>query len=254
MSYRIAITGKGGTGKTTLAGLITLRLIARGRRPVLAVDADPNSCLDSVLGVAVKNTIGAIREQAKQISGTGKNIGISKHQLLEMKIAESIVEAEDFDLIAMGRSEGPGCYCYANNVLKSAITVLTSHYPYVILDNEAGLENLSRRIIQKVELLVIVSDPSRKGLETAERLFVLAQEMDIKYNKLAILVNQFRQIQLPEFAEKVKNTTCADIITGFPDNIELAEIAAQGLSLKSLSPANELLQLTDEFLDKLGFD
>ena len=118
MSYHIAITGKGGVGKTTIAGLVITSLINRNCKPVLAVDADPNTCLDSVLGVSVESTIGSVREEARQIAGKGTPTGISKHHLLELKISESLLEADNFDLIAMGRPEGPGCYCYANNVLK----------------------------------------------------------------------------------------------------------------------------------------
>src|SRR5512137_3064466 len=118
MSFTIAITGKGGVGKTTVAGLVVTRLIAAGRKPVLAVDADPNTCLDTVLGVRPRQTIGGVREEARQIAGKGLSAGISKQDLLEIKIAESLVEANDFDFLAMGRPEGPGCYCFANNVLR----------------------------------------------------------------------------------------------------------------------------------------
>jgi CO dehydrogenase maturation factor len=118
MSYTVAIAGKGGTGKTTVAALTVSRMIARGSKPVLAVDADPNSCLDSALGVAVTQTVGAVREEAREMAGKGLGAGVSKQEMLELKIHESLVEADSFDLIAMGRCEGPGCYCYANNVLK----------------------------------------------------------------------------------------------------------------------------------------
>ncbi len=129
MSYTIAITGKGGVGKTTLAALLITRMIARGRKPVLAVDADPNTCLDAALGVHAAATIGTIREETRQIAGKGLAVGASKQQLLELKIAECLVEADDFDLLAMGRPEGPGCYCYANNVLKQAIQTITAELP-----------------------------------------------------------------------------------------------------------------------------
>ena len=148
MSYFIAITGKGGVGKTTISALIVNRLINRGRKPVLAIDADPNTCLDALLGVKAEKTVGRVREEVREIAGKGLAAGISKQELLEMKIAESLVESDNFDLIAMGRSEGPGCYCYANNVLKSVINEISGNYPYIVLDNEAGLENLSRRIVQ----------------------------------------------------------------------------------------------------------
>ena len=117
MSYTIAITGKGGVGKTTVAALVVRRLIASGRRPVLAVDADPNTCLDAALGVKAEHTVGGVREEARVIAGEGNTTGVAKQELLRMKIAQSLVESSDFDLIAMGRPEGPGCYCFANNAL-----------------------------------------------------------------------------------------------------------------------------------------
>ena len=200
MSKIIAITGKGGAGKTTIASLIITRLIANNYRPILAVDADPNTCLDVALGIHVEQTVGRIREEAKEIAGKGMASGISKQQLLELKIAESLVEGDDFDFIAMGRPEGPGCYCYANNVLKDVLGEIASHYPYVVLDNEAGLENLSRRIVQKVDLLIFVADPSRRGLDTIVRLYELAQDMEIKYNRSAIIVNRQQRIELNDDA------------------------------------------------------
>src|SRR5512136_3115209 len=119
MSYTIAVTGKGGVGKTTIAALAVLRLIASGRRPVLAVDADPNTCLDIALGVRVEHTVGGVREEARIIASEGNTTGVAKQELLRLKVSRSLVETTDFDLIAMGRPEGPGCYCFANNALRT---------------------------------------------------------------------------------------------------------------------------------------
>lgn len=253
MGYLIAITGKGGTGKTTIAGLIILRLIARGCRPVLAVDADPNTCLDAALGVQANKTIGSVREEAKEAASQGIGIGISKQQLLEMKIAESLVEADDFDLIAMGRPEGPGCYCYANNVLKSILSEISSSYPYIVLDNEAGLENLSRRIVQKVDLMIMVADPSRNGLETVNRLCTLAKEMNIKYDQLAIIVNRLRREVLPSSALELQTSTGADFLFALPDDEQAAQLAENGSSLLALPEQNSVVELIDKFLDDVGF-
>ncbi len=252
MGYLIAITGKGGTGKTTIAGLIVLRLIARGCSPVLAVDADPNICLDAALGVQVKKTIGSVREEAKETASQGLVSGISKQQLLELKIAESLVEATDFDLIAMGRPEGPGCYCYANNVLKSILSEISSNYPYIVLDNEAGLENLSRRIVQKVDLMIMVADPSRNGLETVNRLYILAKEMDMKYEKLAIIINRLRSGELPTHASELKMKTKTDFLFAIPDDDQIVELAENGTSLLSLPEQCRVVELVDKFLDEVG--
>jgi len=197
MSILIAVTGKGGVGKTTLSALLVKQLLANGKKPVLAIDADPNSCLDAALGVTVKGTVGGAREEAKAEAQKGLAAGITKQEFLRMKIEQSLVEAEGFDLISMGRPEGAGCYCYANNVLKSVIAEISSQYPYVVLDNEAGLENLSRRIVQKVDMLVLVSDASGAGLNTLSRLHALADEMGIKYDRLLLVVNRIRGGQDP---------------------------------------------------------
>ncbi|MHC4871916.1 MAG: ATP-binding protein [Planctomycetota bacterium] len=251
MSKIIAISGKGGVGKTTLSGLLIARLIAKKCSPVLAVDADPNVCLDAVLGVHAEKTIGGVREEAREIAGKGMAAGVSKQELLEMKIAESLIEADDFDLIAMGRPEGPGCYCYANNVLKSALGQIAESYPYVVLDNEAGLENLSRRIIQKVDVLFLVADPSRRGLETLKRLYELTVEMKIEYGKLIIVVNRQRQEEISEYAKEVKEITGADMIFALPDDEELGEYAEEGKSLLELSESNRVSVIVDEIINKI---
>ena len=252
MAYTIAITGKGGVGKTTVAALIVARLIARGCKPVLAVDADPNTCLDAALGVKATKTIGGVREEARVIAGKGLATGASKQQLLEMKIAESLVEADNFDLIAMGRPEGPGCYCYANNVLKQAIQTIAGNYPYIVIDNEAGLENLSRRIIQKVDLMVLLADPSKRGIETIGRLHALADEMGVQYAKLAMVVNRLRRDELPAGAEEMRQSIKADYLAGLPDNVELSGRNEDGMSLGGLSPDNEVVWRIDRLLAEAG--
>ncbi len=249
MSYTIAITGKGGTGKTTVAALVVSRLAARKKGPVLAVDADPNTCLDGVLGFEVRKTIGGVREEAREIAGKGMAAGISKQQLLEMKIAEAMVEGTDYDLIAMGRPEGPGCYCFANNVLKQTLEQVSSHYPYIVLDNEAGLENLSRRIVRKVDLMIMVADPSRRGLETVRRLHRLSSEMEIEYRRLVLVVNRVRSGgELSDSANDVGKELGADLLIGLPDNDEIAEFSENGRPLDEVSPENPVLERIDTML------
>jgi CO dehydrogenase maturation factor len=250
MSTFIAVSGKGGVGKTTVAALMIRGLIAQGKRPVLAVDADPNSCLDLALGVKVDHTLGKAREDVREKAA--QVTGVAKQQMLELKIAESLVEQKDFDLLAMGRPEGPGCYCYANNVLKDALAKISGQYPFVVLDNEAGLENLSRRIVQKVSLLVLVADPSKAGLETVRRLFNLAREMEITYDRLAIVVNRLRGKELPEGMEDLKKETGAVLVLGLPADEEIAGIAEKGMSLRSLKETNPVVQGMDKLLAQVG--
>ncbi len=252
MSRLIAVGGKGGVGKTTVAALLTLRWIARGVKPVLAVDADPNGCLDAALGVKVASTVGGVRETAREIAKAGLAAGAAKQELLELKIAESLVEANDFDLISMGRPEGPGCYCYANNVLKAALERLASRYPLTVLDNEAGLENLSRRIAPKVDALVLVSDPSRAGLETLKRLHALSSEMGVTYRRLCVVVNRAREGAPSNAAQETSAALGAHFFTTLPENAEAAMLAERGAALSGLSPTNPVVAGIDDLIRNLG--
>jgi len=248
MSRLIAVTGKGGVGKTTVAALLVMRLLQKGMRPVLAVDADPNSCLDGALGVRVKTTVGGVREDARTFAREGMVQGMDKQRFLQLRIAESLVEERDFDLIAMGRSEGPGCYCYANNILKAALQELVGQYPYVVLDNEAGLENLSRRIVNKVNLLVMVTDPAVRGFETVKRLHALAGEMELAYERLAIVVNRLRRPELPAGAEDLRQATGADLIVGLLDDEVIYGIAEADGNLQRLSSDHAVFSDLDKLI------
>lgn len=185
----IAVSGKGGTGKTTLSALIIRWLRDTGARSILAVDADSNVNLNDVLGVTLKNTVGAIREEMKKAAGRSA-AGMTKQQFLEYKVHTSLVETPDYDLIAMGRPEGPGCYCYANNLLRDILSTLSRNYEYVVIDNEAGMEHLSRRTTQAVDHLMIVSDPSARGIRTAGRISRLLEELKIRVGTKHLLLNR----------------------------------------------------------------
>jgi len=251
MSYFIAITGKGGVGKTTISGLIVKQLLANNCTPVLAIDADPNSCLDQNLGVTATHTVGRAREEVRLEAADAAKNGISKQELLNLKISESLVESEGFDLIAMGRPEGAGCYCYANNVLKSVIAEIAGQYPYVVLDNEAGLENLSRRIVQKVDMLVLVSDASNAGMQTLVRLYELAREMDIKYDKLLLIVNRLRSGAIPAKMDEIKAITGADAVIGLPDDLEIADFAENSKNFLEISDNNPVAQGIDAIVKEI---
>jgi CO dehydrogenase maturation factor len=246
MSKLIAVTGKGGVGKTTISALLIKNLLATGKTPVLAIDADPNSCLDAALGVCVTNTVGRARAEVRTSAGADANI--SKRELLRLKLESALVEAKGFDLIAMGRPEGEGCYCYANNVLKEIIVEISSQYPYVVLDNEAGLENLSRRIVQKVDMMVFVSDASNAGLQTLLRLYELAAEMKMSYGKLALVINRLRGGKLPERMVEIREKIKADFVIGLPDDDEIAAFAEISRSFLEISDTNPVYEKVRELL------
>ena len=176
MSYTIAVAGKGGTGKTTISSLVIRHFVRAGKTPVFAVDADSNFNLNDQLGVEVKSTIGASREEMKRkITANEAPAGMSKDDWIEMQMPADLIEAEGFDLLVMGRPEGPGCYCAANNTLRRHLEILSGNYPVVVIDNEAGMEHLSRRTTAKIDLLLLVSEPSPIGIMTAARIRDLAQ-------------------------------------------------------------------------------
>jgi len=246
MSKLIAVTGKGGVGKTTISALLIKNLLDSGKTPVLAVDADPNSCLDAALGVIVTDTVGRAREDARASVGTNANM--STRELLRLKLESALVEAKGFDLIAMGRPEGEGCYCYANNILKEVISEISSGYPYVVLDNEAGLENLSRRIVQKVDMLVLVSDASNAGLQTLLRLYELANEMKMAYGKLALVINRLRNDKKPDRIQEISAKTKANIVVCLPDDEEIASFAERNASFLDISEQNAVYLKLKEYI------
>ncbi|HMD68214.1 MAG TPA: AAA family ATPase [Chitinivibrionales bacterium] len=187
----IALTGKGGTGKTTIAALMVRWLVANGKTPVLAVDADSNANFNEMLGLSYSATVGGVREDTRSRAGSLGN-GLSKQQFLEAQVNHALVESEGFDLIVMGRPEGPGCYCFANNVLRDVLARIAKNYPSIVVDCEAGLEHLSRRTLLAVDWLVTVSDPSIRGLRTAKRVGELVDEMKTRVRRRALVINMFR--------------------------------------------------------------
>ena len=221
MSFLIAMAGKGGTGKTTVAAMILRYLVEHGKSPVLAVDADANANLNEVLGIELDHTVGEAREEMKKGGGM---VHMTKDQLIEMRISQCLLEADGFDLISMGQPEGPGCYCAANHLVTHYMDVLGKNYPYVLMDNEAGMEHMSRLTTKNVDLLVLVSDPSWRGIQAARRLKDLASQLKIVVGRAVLLVNR------------------AD--NGLSDRAQ-EEIAAQGLELAGLIPQDPLVAAYD---------
>lgn len=188
MATTIAISGKGGSGKTTLAAMIIRLLSEQTGRPILAVDADPNSCLGLMMGVQPVAVIAEVREKA---AGKGPSSpGLDRVRSLEYDIQQAITEADGFDLLTMGRPEGPGCYCAANNLLREFLNKLSSAYEFVVIDNEAGMEHLSRRTNNNVDLLCIVAEATPLGVVTAQRIFELAKQLPIPVKNIGVIWNR----------------------------------------------------------------
>lgn len=193
MAITIAISGKGGSGKTTMAAMIIRMLSEHAKKGILAVDADPNSCLALTMGAEVAGTIAQIREQSRQQKPS--NAGMERGRAFEYGIQQAITEAKGFDLLTMGQPEGPSCYCAANNMLRGFMDKLNSQYDFVIIDNEAGMEHLSRRTTNNVDILFIVAEPSPIGLVTAQRIYALTKTLPIVIKKTGIIWNRSDQIK-----------------------------------------------------------
>ena len=193
MGHVIAMAGKGGVGKTTLCGLLIQYLCQSGKKPVLAVDADANSNLNEVLGVEIGSTLGELREEIER-AGTDPRYkipaGTTKADWLEMRMADAITETDDFDLLVMGRSQGQGCYCFVNGLVQTQVQKLQSHYPYIVVDNEAGMEHVSRGILPNMEKVLLVSDCSRRGIQAAGRIAALMKEMNLHPDTMGLIVNR----------------------------------------------------------------
>ena len=189
--HTIAVAGKGGVGKTTTCGMLIDYLCKKKQGPVLVVDADANSNLNEVLGVEVETSLGAIREEMAQaeLKGTIPS-GMTKADYAEFKFSSAVIEEDDFDMLVMGRTQGKGCYCYVNGVLKTQVDKYAKNYKYIVMDNEAGLEHVARGTLPRVDTMLLISDCSRRGIQAAARVAEMIEEMELKPEKLGLIVNR----------------------------------------------------------------
>ncbi len=189
--HTIAVAGKGGVGKTTTCGMLIDYLCGKGQGPVLVVDADANSNLNEVLGVEVETSLGSIREEMAQAEMKGSiPSGMTKADYAEFKFNSALIEEDDFDMLVMGRTQGKGCYCYVNGVLKTQIDKYAKNYRYIVMDNEAGLEHVARGTLPHVDTMLLISDCSRRGIQAAARVAEMIGEMELKPGKLGLIVNR----------------------------------------------------------------
>ena len=222
----IAVAGKGGTGKTTLCGMIVRHLSNREKGQVLAVDADPNSNLNEVLGVAAPATLGDIREIVlKETSGDSTPGGMTKQEYMDFMFGDALAEEDNFDLLVMGRTQGEGCYCFINGIVKTQIDKYSGTYSHIVIDNEAGLEHISRGTLPRVDTLILVSDCSRRGVQAAGRAAVLVKELKLNPSALKLVVNR---------------APGGELASGIQE-----EIGAQNLDLIGVIPQDETIYLYD---------
>lgn len=199
----IAVSGKGGTGKTLVSSLLIKSLMGKGK-DILAIDADPDSNLPEALGIHVDRSVGDVREELKKDTAEG-NIPpeANKWDILDYKIMESLLETPEFDLMVMGRPEGSGCYCAVNNILRKIIDRLSANYDIIIIDTEAGLEHLSRRTTQNVDIILMVTDPSKRGILTAKRIEELSKNLDISFKRKYLILNRVKPGKEDELTREV---------------------------------------------------
>ena len=192
MGFNIAVAGKGGTGKTSLTGLLIDCLVNDKKGPILVVDADANANINEVLGLDIDVTLGQIREEINQREKQGNSFpgGMTKAQYLQYRLNTSVAEGPGYDLIVMGRSEGEGCYCYVNGILREQTDKLSDSYDYLVIDNEAGMEHLSRKTTKHIDKLLLVSDCSRRSIQAVARIRDLARELNLNVGDMQLIVNK----------------------------------------------------------------
>jgi CO dehydrogenase maturation factor len=252
MSTVIAIAGKGGTGKTTIAGLIIRYLRGSRRTPILAVDADPDSNLPQAIGLGAEKSISTIGRARQDffVSRGAVPAGVPKEAYLELRLNEALVETSDIDLLVMGRPEGAGCYCYINNVLRSFLESLGRNYPHVVIDNEAGLEHLSRRTAQRIDILVVVSDYSVNGLRAAGRIRQLSEELELEIGRRFLVINRVPSELDGAFRKRAEGQGLS-LLGVVPLDEGISEGDLEGRAVIDLPDGNRAVKTVNDFMQKI---
>jgi CO dehydrogenase maturation factor len=261
MTTTIALAGKGGVGKTTVAAMTIKYLAKSGRGAIFAIDADPSSNLNMVLGLDLDWTVGDIREGMlskvkESISAGGAAMGglpggISKREYLDYEVRSSLSEGIDFDLIAMGRGEGPGCYCAVNHNLREVIDAIGDHYRYVVVDNEAGMEHLSRRTTRDVQHLLIVSDPTQRGIVAAGRIAGFRDELDINIDNAHLIVNRVPDGEMPPALQEAVDKLDVPLLGVIPETRDVTEFEFSGRPLVEIKDESPVYQTVATMLERI---
>ena len=231
MAKLIALAGKGGTGKTTTGGMIIKYLAEHGKRPILAVDADANSNLNEVLGMDVYTTLGDIREDIAHAEMAEKSpipVGMTKPEYMELKLSDALSEGDDYDLLVMGRTQGKGCYCYVNGILQSQLAKYIDNYKYLVVDNEAGLEHIARGILPRIDVLFLVSDCSRRGIEAVARIAEMVKELGLYPPVVKLIVNRAPGGKINEGIQNAIKEHGLDLLAVLPHDETIYELDSEG--------------------------
>ena len=254
MAYTVAVAGKGGTGKTTICGLLIDWMCRHGLCPVLAVDADANSNLNEVLGVEVETTLGELREivaSADIAKDSPIPPGMTKQDYLDSRFNSALVEEDDFDLLVMGRTQGKGCYCYVNGLLQTQLQKLQSAYRYIVVDNEAGMEHISRGILPSVDAVILVSDCSRRGVQAAARIAELVQELNMRPKKMGLIVNRAPNGELNAGIREEIDRHGMELLGVVPQDEEVYEYDSNGQATVGLPESNPVKKAVTGIAEKL---
>lgn len=253
MTHTIAVAGKGGVGKTTVCGMMIDYLIHAGKSPLLVVDADANSNLNEVLGVEVETTLGAIREEMAQAELRGDTIpkNMTKADYAEYRFNSALVEEDDFDMLVMGRTQGKGCYCYVNGVLKTQLDKYVNAYRYVVIDNEAGMEHIARGTLPHVQTLLLISDCSRRGVQAVGRIAEMVKELAIHPEQMGLIVNRAPNGVLNDGVREEIEKQGLTLFGVLPQDDAVYEADCAGLPSSKISENSPMKRALSELMQKL---
>lgn len=245
MAKHLAMAGKGGTGKTTVAALLIKHLIEQQKGAILAVDADPNANINEALGFEVANTISSILVDIKK---GNVPTGMTKETYLQFELHRALVETEYVDLLVMGGPQGPGCYCFPTDILKRHLANLEKSYEYLVVDNEAGMEHISRQTIEDIDVMFVVSDATAKGVRTAGRIYNLAKSLNIKIDEAYLIITK---ISDPAPLQKEIEATGLKLLGVIPNDPMVIDHDLKGKAILELPDNSFAVQATREIFGKL---
>ena len=251
--YSIAVAGKGGGGKTTTCGMMIDYLCKKGKGPLLVVDADANSNLNEVLGVEVETTLGAIREEMAQAELKGTiPAGMTKADYADFKFSSALVEEDDYDMLVMGRTQGKGCYCYVNGVLKTQVDKYAQNYNYIVMDNEAGLEHVARGTLPHVDLMLLISDSSRRGIQAVARIAEMVGELGLNPTRMGLIVNRAPNGVLDDGVRAEIEKHGLNLIGVLPQDEDVYRCDCAGDPSSKLPESNHVKTALREIMQSIG--